>query len=891
LPDARFKPVPIDPASEKKPMSKRAWLGLILVIISLLPRVLPSGGPQAAPPAPPPPERDPNPDVALYEETSLAALLDRPRSELAALAEQWSERVALQRSLYQQGKLPFHLLPDARLPVVVPVWRQARLSPKAGFSLPPYHLDGTRDTGLALHLARYGDIEAARLLADPADQTDLTRIDALRLGRNYPVEWTRIVGMVFQHAEVSLAQGNDGAAGALANLHQQLVQILDAKAQRSPLGGALLGRGRAILGQAAAAWRRHGSDALAQQAEAVLAEWGEVPPLRPGLAPGDTRAEVARLLGATGKGRALTAGVPQRALDVLGLPFSDDNAETAVAFLDAADHLSEVLIVYRAGLTEEYRQPAQLAQRLEDQGHGEDQPGDLPRRRYRAGDVPCEVVIVPRNPWAGAFVRLGKESASTSRTALPRDLGLAHLNRSFEENRLRCAPSQYGDQLRVSDAKILARLRLPLAGAQLAEAVLTREPQKDNDEALAADVVRSVTMRLVVPERRPTLSQVAEPVWQAAGAARATAGGEKESLYLALTWEDSQTRYVLRLPNGIEDAPELEIGERPGKQSVAERAARARAWDQEERLARLQQDRPLTRLPRELDRLQLGLQRDELLALMPAGENVVKRDLPSGVLVTVLGAATGGGPLARELFVRFDAQGRAAALHVRYTDTPGNNGGTRKLLESFRARAGSPRESVTVADSDLPGKRKPITTRYQWHDDLTALTCLQKGAGLEVILRDRPAADDADVTQPTSYLPRGPEGCTVGTSREDLLRTWHVRGPAPAGQALVLTLRRSSPYDALWVWLENDRVVAVRARHKQENTEALQAAQAGQAVTQAWAQDAAALGWPRQQDLTADGVVQGWTNHDDRTLVRIFWQVRPGEAPRVFTEWRERATR
>jgi hypothetical protein len=868
-------------------MSKRAWLGLILIVISLLPRIFSFGGPLAATSEAPHPERDPNPDNALYAETSFAALLDRPRAELAALAEQWSERVALQQVLYHQGKLPFYLLPDARLPVVAPVFRQAKLSAKVGFSLPPYHPGETPDAGLALHLARHGDSEAARRLTDPADVAARARIDVLRLGRNYPLEWTRLVGLVFQHAEVGLAHGNEGAAVALGKLHQQLLQVLDEKAQQGPLGAALLGRGRAVLGQAAAAWRKNGSDALAQQAEAALAAWGPVPSLRPGLTPGDTQAETAQLLGSSGTGRALTAASAARALDVLGLPIPDDGAEAVVAFLDGADRLTEVLVAYRPGLAAAYAQPAQLGQRLEDHGPGEDRSGDLPRRQYRAGPSTCEVVIVPRNPWAGAFVRLSRDAANATAATLPRDLGLAHLDRSFDENRLHLAPGQAGDKLRLTDVKVLAGLRLPLPAGQVSEAVLARDTSQ-GATAAGTDVVRDLTASVAIAETRQSLPALAQALWQTGGPARITAAGDKDARHLALTWEDAQTRYVLRLPNGPEDGPELEVGDRPGALTVAERAKRARAWDRAERQARLKEGKPLARLPRELERLRLGLPSDELLALMPAGENVVKRDLPDGALVTVLGAPGASGAQVRQVFVRFDQSGHAAELHTRYTDTPASKGATQKLLEAVRVRAGAAREAAVAAD---PGTRKPVGKRYDWHDDVTTVTCVQEGGGLEVILRDRQPEQDADALRPARYLPPGVEGCTLGLSRDALLRTWDVREAGPAGGPVALTPKRSSLYDALFVWLENDRVVTILARHKQGTEEPLQAAAAGQAVVEAWSRDAAALGWPRRQGLTATGAIQSWANHDDFTRVRIFWQVRHGEAPQVFTEWRLLASR
>src|SRR5205809_7183669 len=56
---------------------------------------------------------------------SLAHLLTRPRAELAAQADECATGIAYLEQLHQQGRLPFLLLPDARLPLAVPVLRQA----------------------------------------------------------------------------------------------------------------------------------------------------------------------------------------------------------------------------------------------------------------------------------------------------------------------------------------------------------------------------------------------------------------------------------------------------------------------------------------------------------------------------------------------------------------------------------------------------------------------------------------------------------------------------------------------------------------------------------------------------------------------------------------------
>src|SRR5262245_23932635 len=146
-------------------------------------------------------------------DVSLADLLGKPRAELAELADECLGRVRVQEKARRDGTLSFALTPQARLPLVIPVWQEAKFSQKAGFSLPPYLAEGTTDNELALHLARFGDTEAARRLADPKDAAVLKRIDACGFERNYPVEWTRLVALLVHAAEFRLATGDaDGRA-------------------------------------------------------------------------------------------------------------------------------------------------------------------------------------------------------------------------------------------------------------------------------------------------------------------------------------------------------------------------------------------------------------------------------------------------------------------------------------------------------------------------------------------------------------------------------------------------------------------------------------------------------------------------------------------------------
>jgi hypothetical protein len=801
----------------------------------------------------------------------LTELLSRPRAELAALGESWAEKVRNQHIMVRQGQLPFTLLPDVRLPLAVPVWRQARYSANAGVSLPPYHPEGAHDSGLALHLARHGDAAAARKLADPADADTLAAVDRLRLERNYPAEWTRLAGLMLYHAQVRLATGAPEAVADLGRLHQEIRAALGEKAQASPLGAALLSSGREVLRQAATAWRKAGEADLARDAEATVARWGAVPVLVPALAPGSPRAEAARLFGEAGKGRAIAAASPLRALDVLGLPLPDGDAEDVVALFNGADQLAEVLIVYRTDVAKECIRPAQLAFFLHEREPGAEVLGVLPQQRYRFFGCDCDVIFAPHNRTAGALVRINGGKAVTP-PALPRDLGSVHLNRSFEQNRVRFAPGQSAAPLRVRGSAALAKLTLPVPSSALAEAVLDREP--------GADVAARLLVQFAPTDGRRSLAKVALPLWQAFGPAYLTAGKSPGDGFLALVWEDGRTRYALRLADEAE-APSLAVADQAEQAALSQRAERARAWDREERRGRLAAGKPLTRLPRELERIGLGQSRAEVLEALPAGSSVVRRELPTGVLAIFPEAPAGMRRLPRELFVGFDRNGRCAEVHVRYTDvSPERPGGARQLLEELKARVGAPRLAA------LPANTPSVSARCEWEDDLTFLRCDVDGAGVDVTLRDRgPGADQE--ARPVSYLARGPEGAVLGTSRDNLLQKWGVSRPPAAGQPVVYA-PPSGPYDAVLAWLDKGRVVRVVVRHRDPDGKGLDAMRAGKAVADAWGSAVALLGWPRRQEPAPGGAVRAWANYDDVTSVRVYWQQNLGEAPRVYTEWKQR---
>src|SRR5262249_7021106 len=151
---------------------------------------------------------------------------------------------------------------------------------------------------LALHLARYGDGEAARKLVDPADAATLRQIDKLAGKRNIPLEWTRVVALLLHGAQVRLATGDLEGGSDLMIWHRQAKEILGGQ---GPLSAVLLPRGRKALALAEKAWREEKHPVLAEQAKTALASWGEVAESSVVVPLGSSRDEVAHLLRSQGQ--------------------------------------------------------------------------------------------------------------------------------------------------------------------------------------------------------------------------------------------------------------------------------------------------------------------------------------------------------------------------------------------------------------------------------------------------------------------------------------------------------------------------------------------------------------------------------------------------------------
>src|SRR5262249_20776775 len=160
--------------------------------------------------------------------------------------------------------------------------------------------------------------------------------------RNYPLEWTRLMGLVLHYAEMSLALGDPDGGRLLISVHGQLETLLGARAPES-LRSALLPRGRRLLEQAITVWGKQKEDALVREAETIVATWPRLAALPSAGWPGSV-AELEKVFAGPRRGLAIQAEAPVRVLDLLCLPIPDAGVEAALAFLNPDSRLTEVAI-------------------------------------------------------------------------------------------------------------------------------------------------------------------------------------------------------------------------------------------------------------------------------------------------------------------------------------------------------------------------------------------------------------------------------------------------------------------------------------------------------------------------------------------------------------------
>jgi hypothetical protein len=797
------------------------------------------------------------------ESIDLAALLKLPRPELAQRCDDLEKTIRRQDQYRVEGKLPFTLLPDVRLPLVVPVFREAVYSRDRGLSLPPYLRVDAHDSAIAFHLARYGDLEAAAQLLEPGDD------DAARLMRQsapekaYPVEWTRLVALLLHTHQMSLATDNKEGAKSLMSLHKQLRSVLDDKAKQGPLGAALLGRGLGTLKLAAAAWKASNRDDLDAQIKSFLASTNDVPAYD--VAAPRQMDDLAQVFGAKPGSMALIASAPGRVADLLSLNLPTDESDTCVAFGDSANKATEILFTYRPTLFD-FHNPEQFAQPLEEllTGRKDNLPSGAPRRVWDLSRGKLDVTLTPVHPTLGAVVRI--QLGGTSRAPeLTRDFGPVHLDRTFEMSRRLAGSSKRGNSQTLTGAA-MAALPNPLKSRPLRDVVIEREPKHDLVSRVAFNYADN-------KDAAPAAGNIARSLFTNLGRPNIVFGEAGSSIDFA--WNDAQTRYSLQFPYTRDKAIALEARDVSGS-NLDNRATVAARKDANDRLERVQAQKPFAVIPRQVETMKLGMSRAEFKRSLPRSAQLVEREIPGGQMAAFIGQAQQPNEaVVREWFGRFEND-KLVDLRIRYVGAFG------KKLDAYKKKLGTPEPINGPAGlwADLPKRGNSVS--YTWQDDVTLLTCRQESYGLEIELRDCPAEHPEGAPLPAlSYLGRGPGDITLGMSKDALIK---AGGQPSEANAFTVKTGAKDSFDAIVAWVDDGKVSRIVARHKA--AAALKGeSQASKVLLQQWAGDSRNFGWPNRQDSVGQNL-QSLASRDDQTRFRIFWQ-EEAHGLSVYSEWKE----
>ncbi len=851
-----------------------------------------------------PPPGDPPPEPHSLRDTidiKLSDWLDLPRAKLAEMADDAEDRLRTALTSNRDDKSTVPLLPQVRMPLTIPVLHKAKYSQALGFSLPPYLKEGQKDAALALHLARHGDVEAGLKLANSEDRQLLEQIEACRRPRNYPVEWTRLVALTLEEAELKLTIGEVDGASDLVLLQKQLRDLLDPKSAAGPLGANLLPVGGRALRDSAEAWRKPGVNQtfLADQIQQALKEWGDLPAQEPSLKPGASRAVASQFFTDGGSGQVLTAHSTnglRRLLDLQNMPLVDEGVVGAVAFFDARGLLSEVWYVYGDKTTELFHETTNLAHHLIEQnatGGPIEKVEGMFQQSYSAGSLRYQFTMTPPRIRAlGALLRVVDAKSRPASCRLPvnaLDLGPVNLYRTYERTREELAPdTTFGKPLEFDQADFLSGLKVPLGDARPALASLAKVKN--------ADLFDSLTLRWHSSDRMSIRAwpSLLLPLWGAYGPCRLETGDHN----LNLVWEEGTTRITLLVPFDDVDSPDLILSDTRGSREEAERLKTATALDQQARKQRLDSDKALLRLPRFLQwsALTLGMSREQASKELPhelRSRPLIKTTdgsfsmLFSGTLATA--TAT---PL--QLVLRFTPDDKLAQIRIRYKEGPLKISATAPaLLDRLKKSNGAP--EVLPAPwlglwTDMPTeKTNPVY--YRWRDDRTTLTYQGDRTCMEVVLTDCPPDQPEGVSLPKLEIcSRGDLGCQLGESKEDLLKRWKPSSTSVmADGSLVLFPPARSPYDLYLVSFENGKVSQIMGRYR--NVPVSRNEDFSAELNNVWGADADHLGVVRlvNQNVhpeTGQMVVHGYNWHDDRTRIHAFIK-RTREGKRMWTEWRD----
>ena len=447
-----------------------------------------------------------------------------------------------------------------------------------------------------------------------------------------------------------------------------------------------------------------------------------------------------------------------------------------IAFFDGNGTFNDLLVVFRSRLVEQFPQPGQLVHLLEEAMPPEKvkmiSRDGLNYRSYTLPGSVCEVALTPYNFAAGGIVRFHDGQFRAVTTTLPRQLGQVFLDRSFEQNRLHIALHQQGSQLLLEDTEELKHVHNPAGSLTLQQAILHR--------AASHDVPERLTLHWTEKQKgQRTLGKLVFLLGSLAGTPHIESRGGPHDGHLALTWKDQRTRWTLRLPNKAEPGPVLEIADLTPVDQLKQRAVQLRQQELSERQKRLAAGQSQQRLERGIAGVTLGSPRGEVNNQFPANDQTIVVAQAETLAVRFARPATKEF-LWQELVARFNPEQKLVEARFRFRDAPGKNGSAARKLETLKQKYGAPHEVPGSWQGVWSAKGK--TVLYRWQDDLTVVTWQQDSGGVELTVRDCPAAQpDGVPLVPLALLDRGPEGCRLGDRQAEVLARFKGQKPAQPG--------------------------------------------------------------------------------------------------------------
>lgn len=811
----------------------------------------------------------------------LADLLNEPRAELARQADEVAAQIKVRFDARRQSKLAFSFLPRTWQPLVIPGIHDPRFHPEIGFSLPSY-LEPTAvgaEPDLALLYAAFGDKEAARKLAGGEQPPGIQRF---QYARNYPVEWTRLVTLHLHAAGQRMALGQPEGFTEIVELRKQIAEALDDQARQAPLGMHLLALERRMVELAEQAWREKGETALAQQAAALLAEWPrQVPPL-----PFDELTDHwVRVLRSSAQGRVLRSSSALRSLDFLQVPFPHQSLEAVLLFFDEQNRLSDVILTYNARIQDLCPRATELAGALTAWVTPDPEPSPT-RSVQRLRDWTVETRLGPVDARVGAWVRFSRSTGLVP-SEIPRSWGPVHLNRRFETNRLAVAPNRLDEPLVVKEDAALERFDNPLPNGQLLDVTLY--------QATGFDLLQRVRMRY-----RPGTpwQDVALPLFAQLGPGEwlSEQAGSTHGPRLRIRWQDAITQISFCVPYEPREPLELDLADLRGSPDDLQKwNLIVEQQEEAERRQRLARGTPLQRLPRKLEYLPLGAEKDETLRYLPKGQNVLKREFDNGILVVINTPPPREGPpfMARQVVCQFGADNKLIAARIRYDAAtkprnPKDAEWPKSLLEPWRQAGG------VVAPTVLPYALRstglaptPAGVYYRWQDDLSEASYLSDRNGVEITLANRPV--DGNPVPKLHFLPTGPAdalpGLTLGMTRAEFEKSCKAR-PVETPEGGWAVAVSQGTYDAVIVWFdEQDRIRQITARFRANDPSKTSPKDMEKALTDRWGLELRQVGWPARRDFSSQGVLQGLVWFDDVVRYRLYWADSDNSPPRLWAEW------